>query len=262
MKSDFSNFDISNGMSGMMRDLIFRLCHLVEMQPNETSKDKDLRIRTLIGMCREHVIWKNHSFFIKNRFRCSYISVPLQQTNTTYTVTQTVRGEHCFLWAPSTYTTVFLDREIAEEVFQWTIKIEYGKKNSFLYLGTAHSSVISNCRDSVLGAVRGTCSFRFYRIPNGLYRSGLGGVISFHDVPDMETSVPDNSLVAIEIDIDADTLSFFVNGKKVPRVITRIQSPLYAGVSGCDQPSFTSISFRRLLRTTPSTVECKTYACL
>lgn len=70
------------------------------------------------------------------------------------------------------------------------------------------------------------------------------------DIPEgaieVPMTVPDYAVLAAEVDMDARTISVFVNDSKVPCVITRIPVPLFFGMSGCLGPSFTSLSLRRM----------------
>ncbi|GHT90691.1 hypothetical protein FACS1894122_01610 [Alphaproteobacteria bacterium] len=54
-----SNHEIVNGLSGMQRDIVLRLCDLLWNQPGA--------IKNIIGMCDEHYPWKGHSYFVKLR---------------------------------------------------------------------------------------------------------------------------------------------------------------------------------------------------
>lgn len=51
-------FEVSNGLSGLQRDIVLRLCNLY------FEKDE---IRKVIGMCGEHCEWKKHKSFRNSR---------------------------------------------------------------------------------------------------------------------------------------------------------------------------------------------------
>jgi hypothetical protein len=77
-------FEIPNGLLGMMRDIILRLCHLMEMRPGINCERKDQIVRTvfifitfffflmeflhkIVGMSQQQFMWKTHTFFVSNR---------------------------------------------------------------------------------------------------------------------------------------------------------------------------------------------------
>ncbi|GHU11361.1 hypothetical protein FACS189449_02670 [Alphaproteobacteria bacterium] len=62
LSSSLKAMEVENGFPGMKRDLVIRLCRLV----NNVAK-----IRSIIGMSQEHFLWKHHAFFVENRIDLS-----------------------------------------------------------------------------------------------------------------------------------------------------------------------------------------------
>lgn len=187
---------------------------------------------------------------------------------------QTLEGPVCsFLSGGFAFHTIFLDTAIDDEsngIFCWTIRIKYFSNdlglNSFLELGAAPLTHCKTLANSFFGGKvadkkkkdDGSCGF--YMLKEGKKLSSvLQGVENEADVPPEETPVPNDSLVAVEVDTFARTLSFFVNGTKVPRAVSGIILPLKLGTAGLAKPSFTSISFQRLASPVPSSVACTFY---
>lgn len=157
--------------------------------------------------------------------------------------------------------TIFLDTQITKGIVRLTVMIHYATcPECYLRVGVARPELLSECEDEFLGIVKGTCSFLMHKDKNVL-ESGLRGVVDHVAIPKDETPVPDGSLVTAEADISARTLSFFVGEKKVPRAISLIPTPLYFGITGCDNTAaFTVVSFCWLTAPTLSPVTCKFHA--
>lgn len=176
-----------------------------------------------------------------------------------YTLKKTPVGEMCSFTCDC-YRTIFLASAILEGIFRWTVIIKYSREKScVLSIGAAPTNRVHFCEEDKFGKTTGTCCFAFWREVDGRLQSGLHGVVGEEDIPPSETRVPDDSLVAIEMDTRTHVLSFSVNERKVPRDIAHVYGPLYFGISGCYNPSFTSVSFRRLSVPTPSIGPCKSY---
>lgn len=60
-------FEVVNGLSGMMRDVVIRICKVITRRPKMDRITKDRSIRAVIGMCQEHHTWKIHSSFTRGR---------------------------------------------------------------------------------------------------------------------------------------------------------------------------------------------------
>ncbi|GHU16732.1 hypothetical protein FACS189472_02450 [Alphaproteobacteria bacterium] len=55
------DYEVKNGFSGMLRDVVLRLCNVMRQKPEN--------IRNIIGMCAEYLRWKTHSCFVESRAR-------------------------------------------------------------------------------------------------------------------------------------------------------------------------------------------------
>lgn len=190
-----------------------------------------------------------------------------------WALTRSHEGEQCvFMREDNKYRTVFMDTPVLgqvggggtgqfEGIFRWTVRIEYhSRKSSQLCIGAAPPDLLTQCEDKLIGNTPGTCSFYFWKL-NRMFQSVLWGVVSNTDIPRSETVVRDGNMVAIEADTQAHTLCFFVHDVKVPRAISAVLSPFHLGITGVFQPTFSSVSFRRLASATPSPVACVFYEC-
>lgn len=178
-----------------------------------------------------------------------------------YTLTLTPEGEVCTFTCGG-YRTIFLKTLISEGIFRWTVRIRYSLERRCLFgLGAAPSHLLSRCEADNFGRITSTVAFTFWLDPDCSLKSALIGVSGELTIPQTETEVPDEALVTVEVDAEKRTMCFFVNDKKVPRAISDMYLPLYLGVSGCFNPSFTSVSFCRVTSPTHSTVGCRFYAC-
>lgn len=149
-----------------------------------------------------------------------------------------------------------------EGVFLWTVRIKYAERNeSFFRFGISPSDLLGLCDDQDLGVVAGTCAYRFNKRHQDVLTSDLCGLENKWNIPLAETVVDDHSLVSLEVDAGACTLSAFVNGRKVPGAISHICLPLHFGMSGYLGQSFTTVFFQHLADPTPSSVVCKFYKC-
>lgn len=72
-----------------------------------------------------------------------------------------------------------------------------------------------------------------------------------------DTMVYDDSVVAVEVDCSARTLSFFVDNLQVPHLIHNICWPFSFGAIAVRGSSVASLSFRRLLHPTTTSVVCR-----
>lgn len=266
-----SSYDIANGMLGMNRDIMLKLSKKIK---NDCKK-----IRSLFGMCEEHYGWKKHSFFLSERPHNVRIALrpnamggcAISDAHVQFTVTKGMR-------------TVFLDTSIIQGIFRWIVRIEYGKPKcdkrsheaSEFWIGAApvhrvpqfENWTLSWTKDKglkaapahdmtewILGAnADGSCSFNFCRkIANGSLSSQLR---CFRTVS-LDTKVTDGSLVSIEVDMQAHTVSFFAGDEKVPHSIVFSDATMCLGMTGdFHRSSFTSMHFLRLLSPTPSAVKC------
>lgn len=248
-------YSTSNGLTGMMRDVIIRLCDLMGAD--------ERKICAIIGMSEEHFIWRKHLHFVKCRKTVNYPFLPKAKDYFKLT------GNHCS-FTSTDWHTVFLDKSITKGIWRWNVNIKYGtiQTYSYFYLGMARFDFLPVYENMRLGDYAGSACLTFGKNGSGfetwiqcksMNSSGVGSYT--HDLP-----VLDNSNVAAETDIDSHTLCFFAEGKKVQYVISFVNipvspsSPLYFGISGSQMPSFTSVSLCRLQSSTPSSVPCEYYS--
>lgn len=249
------HFEVPNGLSGLKRDIILQICGIIGKQRGIIWKNKDTMIRTVIGISKEHFAWKDHSLFVHKRIECEYSHISFKSNPDFFKYIGggfIFGGEGVFLDQHFLRTT-FLDSEITDGIFRWTLKINRGAENtSECYLGAAPCGLISMY--DVLGISEGSFSFDMEKYEDGMLRSYFCGVRS--ELIDCETPVPDISLVAVEVDTTAKTIVYSVNGKIVPHALSNIPAPLYLGITGYSPLSFTSVSFRRLSCANPLTGNC------
>lgn len=213
--------------------VILRLCCLLWY--------KNAEIRALIGMCESNYRLKNHLYFLSNRktkINVSFIEIP-----------------------PSLlFESTFVNNQIESGVFRWDLSFvkDEGIKTLFC-IGIVSSPLVEKC--SHLGKDEGACSFSLYMFIKEL-GVGLRGVDDSVDFPHHTVGITKRSLVSVEVDANARTLSFFLNGEKIPFIISHIHVPLYIGASGVEWTFFQSLSFYRLPSVTPSPIVCRSYRCL
>lgn len=179
-----------------------------------------------------------------------------------FTVTRAPTGFSSVTFTTEKYEdrTVFLSALVTQGVWRWTVEITYGTVGSSqLFIGAAAADILNTCDTSYLGSPKGTWSFAPWRFGTGDLGSKLFGVKNDTSIPTSETCVPDGSLVTVEVNTEARTLSFFVGERKVPRVVSNVHTRLHFGISGRNKPSFTNVSFRRLPAATQSPVQCTFY---
>lgn len=275
-------YEVKNGMSGMMRDVIIHLCGLMNSELD--------KVKTIIGMCDEHTKWVKHTFFMRIRETCvlnNFFQIPENRKYSLSPISRTALAwQKKYVFSDSGYQTVFLSAAILEGVWRWTVQISYSKTGiSRFCLGATATErrKLGRWDNDFLGksdtssSFLPSSSFFFRRWDGNRLYSSLCGVKNAWDIPLAETVVPDQSIVSIEADIAARTLAFFVGdvkeggmgSVKVPRVISdvplnRPTAPLYLGISGWGRnSSFTFVSLHRILSTTPSSaVACKYYQCI
>lgn len=244
------NFEyaVTNGLCGMKRDVVLKLCRLMWY-----NKEK---IVVMIGMCEEHFIWKEHHFFMKSRPQ--KISVTFRPAADGCVITQIPIGLQCVFPESGSWKTVFLDTAIVKGIYVWTVQINYGNvgKKSNFFFGTTSSDDLNT---SNISHDKNGCSLVFYRYSTGVVEKAcLYGVAGYFY--NTETKVPDRSLVALEANADARTLSFFVDGQKLVHAISNLRMPVHLAMTGSGhyavEQSFASIAFRRLQNPTPSPVTC------
>lgn len=240
----------------MKRDVLLRLCCLIAQNPKLHYKKKHTKIRALLGMCTEHVIWKNHYRFLDLRILLNE-RVMLFRTSPKYGF---VRGPDNYMHIKHAYRTVYLgtvvlDHQITEGFFRWTIRIRYpNEEGSDFNLGALNGRFRENIK---LGYSKNTMCLSVSRRFCCCFIELAGK--NCNSIVKGTTCVPQNSVIAIEADCVGHRLSFFVNGKKVSAVITGVRVPLYFGICPLEDLSFTSLSLCQLTSATVSNTVCFGY---
>lgn len=247
-------YKISNGFAGMMRDIVLRVCKLIWHKPNV--------IRMIFGMCLKCYEWRGHPFFQKSRpsrVQCALCANPEGGCSIS------PHDNQCS-FIEEKWRTVVLNFKVTRGIFRWTIRIRYGLGSpSEIYIGALYDRKSNDYDARVIGS-QGLHSLHCSRLRDGStlaklntsLSSSTSSLSSISISSLSQVSVPDNSLVSVEMDTAARTLSFFINDEKVPFVVSNIFAPVRFGVSGRHNVSFTSLHLCRLLKPTPtpSTVTC------
>lgn len=168
-------------------------------------------------------------------------------------------GNRCVFGKSNTTRTVFVDKCITEGIYRWTVKVDFSQGcNFFIGCAMCSGSSLSVWDDNWLGDSGSTCSVEVY---------ASGAKTALHGVhndsrSERKVSITCSSLLSLEIDSTAGTLSFFIDEKKEPFVISKIRVPLYFGLSkSFNTAAFTSLSLRRLAAATASPVVCTYFEC-
>lgn len=259
-----STYEVMNGLSGMQRNVILRLCCLPQIGNDE--------VRTLIGTCQQHYVWKKHPFFLSARPQNLSMVMISNPNGGDYDITHAEKSRLNVVFTRfNTFASVFLNRTVSKGCYRWTVCMESGD-NSLLF-GSCPSDRVHKFYSNMIGLERrnsphgygagtgGSCSFQFVNASLVRLR---GWAVTDHCVPDVEKKIPTTSekSVALEVDVSKRTLSLFVAGKKVPYDFSEVNCPLHLGMSGYHTPSFTSVSFARLVAPTLSWVVCTHHPCL
>lgn len=239
------DYDV-NGLTKMQRDIFLRLCKIMWNKGDE--------IRSVIGMCGEHYLWKSHSFFMSERPK--NVPATFRRNIQGGYVIERSRSRPSLSSMRCSYVnddlrTLFLDREIKQGIFQWTLRIGYAETEigSFFYVGSAPVDRLTYYDDYFLGGAGGSCSLHIWNTHNtpGASFNGLADDAIVHT-----TAVTDGSILAAELDADSRTLSFTLNGTKITDILSNVHVPCKLGVTSSQGSSFTSFSFRLLPRATSS----------
>lgn len=172
-------------------------------------------------------------------------------------------GFDCRFSVGVSHKTLFMDTEIKEGVYRWDIEISYDKnKNKFasvLYVGIAVKSVLHSLINNPIGRVAESGAFHFgYKNDNASAAAPLYSAFyyaaTYSEITDEKTIVPQGAKVGVELNMDAHTLYFFVNGMKIPHVFVNIPPIVYLGVTGFNGSSFKTVALRQLAQpSVPST---------
>lgn len=219
------SYEITNGMTGMQRNTILQLFRLM-------WKDVE-NVKAIVGMSKDHYNWIKHPCFPD--FKYKFIKV------SGYVLTFNCRPSHY-----KSHATFLLDETIPEGVFQLTIKIKYAvkvKSSSFGLGATFYENPIEGS------------SFHFWK-SDGKESSAMTGVNYDFSCLECRTTVPDHSLVTLEINLQSNgwgTLHWLVNKTcSVERGIGFRPTP-YLRLGVCvREASFTPIAFVRQKARTPS----------
>lgn len=234
------SFEVENGMSGMGRDVILRICRLLWHENDE--------ITAIVGMCEKHHSWKVHSYFTNSRPVKIPRTLSSSNWNGSFVVGHTLDACPRLLRA---MPGIDLDGKIPVGIFCWTVRV----KNSEELQCSFHIGMISPNPLCFIGGEGeySACYLRLFRTHTGFcdtcVRGGRGSEAASHK----ETPVEDGSLVAVEIDTVARTLSFLINRKKIPFGISDIHKPYTLGVVSSERGLFASVSFHKL----PSAHPCR-----
>lgn len=159
------------------------------------------------------------------------------------------------------YATVFLNQSFNAGIFRWEVKILYSSEEP------KSTSCIGFCVKTNLE--------RFYQskmygigFQYGALQFGRNTPSSLLGVTDRENRskglvIPDNSLIAIEANMNTHIVSFFVGGNKIRQCFSHVPDtpPLHFGMSGANGFSFTSLSFLRLSVSTAAAIVCDFFKC-
>lgn len=216
-------------------------------------------------MCGENAGWRFHWYFMKVRKQEHLSAVssfrPHPRRSCCFTNSPSgLKGTFCQNEKICCCCTLFLNSVANYGIFIWTVQVanRSGWKN--VTLGVAPSAHLDLCDVNALGTYgSGSCGFLF-SVDNNLYLHGVRKIDGY--LPFCKVDVLDGSLVTLEADARARTISLFVEGRKVPVAASDILLPFQMGISGCSGASFTSLCFRRVDSPTPSTVECQYHNCI
>lgn len=236
-------WNMLNGLVDLNRDVLMKLVKLI--------LDCE-KIRNVIGMTGIFCDWRKQRIFRWAR-ETSFRLNPKGEIK----IQNTTAG--VLFSFTATHRTIFVENIIITGIFRWTVKIFYGANGSFR-LGAAPPQLVPLCDAERLGDfVHGTCAFQFWRSDFFTVKAGLVGV---RDIGEISTVVAEGSLVAVEVDVEGRTLSFFVGEKKVPHVLSVLRFPVHLGLTASYFASFASVAFRRLRTATESSTECSMHKCI
>lgn len=162
--------------------------------------------------------------------------------------------------------TVFLDQQISQGIYQWTVRIMYKDRvHSEFSMGIASTSLVPKLEKQFIGILSGSCAFSFWRNEYRECYSTFTGTNSDDGslIAASQTAVHHRSKVMAELNMDDHTLSFFVNERKVPHVITELPESVQIGMTGhfrnwsSSDLAFRTVSFCKVPASTQSAQVCK-----
>lgn len=257
---NFNAYDVFNGLCGLKRDILLCICEMFWYKT-------DL-IRKVIGLCKDHYPWKKHLYFRKSRPMGLPVSFYDLSTSifTSGSLDSRFKLVRSSIGQRGTFTsegllTVFLNKSLTQGIFHWNLRINYSsERQSRLWIGAQNAEELHVGSSFYLGIKKDSCSFGFWKHGDMLYSDIFGvekkDMSASAAIPSTENPVPDGCRVAIELDMNAHTASFFLEETKIPHVVSNVCTTMSLGVSGFNRPSFTSLSLCRQIVCTPSRVLC------
>lgn len=253
-------YEIENGMAGMMRDVILRLCSLMYFKVHN--------VRVVVGMSKEHFLWKSHMNFKRIIFSVPHSFCENMRNGCVHIVQSSLgmKMKCVFSHCTNSYTSTFVNKVIYEGVWRWTVQILYPKekpeKTFSFSLGIApsdHVLVYRSHRSACLEVSRKTHGLLLTDKRPGTEdpRQALVGPNTEYTYLSNGVGVPDRSLISVEVDMSLRRLFFFINGRMVPSGFIGFYQPISFGGSvdrTSSHPSLASISLCRVpVSAAPST---------
>lgn len=137
------------------------------------------------------------------------------------------------------YGTIYMNTPIPSGVSRWSVLIHYGDGVSSISIGIIPPDVLGKEWDPS-SPKDGSCFLKLNQEVGNKYFTQLIGT---KDSSDLGCSVSNNSLVALEVDTQAQTLKFFVEEELIPHGVRMISPGFHFGVRGSFGTSFTPIVF-------------------
>lgn len=249
-------FEVWNGFCGMKRDIVLRLCNLLFYRNH--------LIRMIIGMCKEHFLWKSHAYFRKGRrpvdLPLCFLSNPKAGSNVTITGSMFEHREE-----GSCVYSFFLDKEIVCGIYK---AVFFFKRNiycgSVRVCGLAHKSILAKIHAKSFLCENQACAI----CCNGIYAGGIKKYDHelFWQYNERKVTLELHAGVA-EMqgeqkgeEVNGGSLFFFVDGKQIPCSITKVPPSVHFGFSLYDYLIVVVESFQTLAAsTTNRSVECCQY---
>lgn len=155
-------YEVYNGLTGMMRDVLLLLCRYIEKRAGMESKEKDQCIRRLFGMCQEHMKWKTHLLFLDNRLE--FIKELAKSFEVDSYEFVSLSNSRCMFKTPSLWHSIFVNYAIAEGIYKICyriirFKLQLWYPYDFAMFGVCPESKKDVQRNTYLGssAVPGSC---------------------------------------------------------------------------------------------------------
>lgn len=242
--NDEMNYDVENGMSGMQRDIIVELCNMMWRKPH--------LIRMIVGMCREHLEWKKHWFFLHKKI---YENLTLAfLPNSALGENVAIVGNEIKKSDSESYNFILdtvLDHGLFKIVLNYECDVTF---TSCFCCGLVHKSSISH---------------RFHSRPSG--KSGYC-VVFFNGIECGDKSVhfarlyepTENHTLALELNTEktgkGGIMHIYVDDKQIPCAITEIPSSVHFYFNMEFENRAEVVSFQQLSTpTTNHSLRCSEY---